>query len=325
VNAYEKVLLYGLEVVPRRGVHYGPIDPAIAREMFISHALVNGEFITRAPFFEHNRRLIRDVQEMEAKSRKRNLLGPPEKRQAFFEKRVPSGVYSGDTLEHWRKQAERESPKLLFMSMADVMADDAPGAMPKDLFPDTIVLGGRKGDNTELRVKVEYHLEPGHPDDGVTALVPLEGMNRVEAIRAEWLVPGMLRDKLTALIRALPKALRTSFVPAPQFADRAADALEQQLKDLDGPPPPLLRSLATALESLTGLQVPIESWAVEGRAREGAACAVQSGSSDRLGFRRPADRGRGASCGAGHGGIPDGDRAGGSAGAARVSAVAGYA
>jgi ATP-dependent helicase HrpA len=260
VNAFEKVLLYGLEIVARRAVHYGPIDPAVSREMFIAHALVNGEYITRAPFFEHNRRLLRDVQELESKSRRRNLLGPPEKRQAFFDKRLPATVFSGDTFEHWRKQAERENPKVLFMAMSDVLADDAPAIVSKNLFPDTIVLGGRKSDNSELRVPAKYHLEPGHVDDGVTAVVPLEAMNRVDPIRAEWLVPGMLREKLTALIRALPKSLRTAFVPAPQFADRVAEILEPQLQEIDGAFPPLLRSLAGALRSLTGLEVPIESW-----------------------------------------------------------------
>jgi ATP-dependent helicase HrpA len=259
VNAFEKVLLFGLEVVPRRAVHFGPINPVLAREMFITHALVNGEWNTRLPFAEHNRRLLRDVQEQESRARRRNLLAPPEKRAAFFDQRIPPGVFSGDTFEHWRKQAERENPKLLFMALKDALADDAVADESAEAFPDSIPLGGRASEGNVLSVRTKYHFEPGHADDGVTALIPLGAMNRVDPLRAEWLVPGLLREKLTALIRALPKSLRTAFVPAPQFAERAADVMEARLKASDAAPP-LLRSLAEALESLTGLHVPIESW-----------------------------------------------------------------
>ncbi len=214
----------------------------VSREMFISHALVNGETVTRAPFFEHNQQLLRDVQELEAKSRRRNLMGPPEKRQAFFDKRLPPGGLLRRPAGALAQAGRAGEPEGLVhvderRARRRCALDRVQGPLPGHD-------RSRRSQERQLgapRRGAQYHLEPGHINDGVTALVPLEAMNRVDPIRAEWLVPGMLPGEADRPHRALPKSLRTAFIPAPQFADRAAEILEPRLKETDGVYPPLLR------------------------------------------------------------------------------------
>ncbi len=239
VVAYEKVTLYGLPLIARRPVHYGPIDPRLSREIFIK-ALVDGDYQPDAPFYRHNLRLIEEIERLEAKSRQRNLLVDAQVRFDFYDARIPAGIHNGPAFEKWRAQAERHDPRILFMSRRDLMLHAA-GDITQEMFPDAIVVGS-------INVPLEYHLEPGHPADGVTAVIPIAALSQVPASRFEWLVPGLLREKITALIKSLPKALRVHFVPAPDVAEGAFAAL----KPGDGS---LLEALAIYLSRLKGITV----------------------------------------------------------------------
>jgi len=240
VVADEKVSLYGLPIVPRRVVQYGPIDPKVSRTLFIHHALVEGEYRTQAPFFAHNQKLVEEVRTLEAKSRNRDYLVEAEARFAFYDKRLPHDVYNGATFETWRRAAERHNPKLLFMTHRDLLKRAADDVTP-DAFPDFMLVAGN-------RLPLEYHLDPGEVMDGVTVTIPLATLNQMPEEPFEWLVPGLLREKVLELIRTLPKALRVNFVPAPDFADRAVEAMtfgQGSLYD----------ALATALGKFSGLRV----------------------------------------------------------------------
>ncbi len=245
VVAYEKVSLYGIILVPQRSVHYGPIDPVKSRELFIQHALVEGEFQTDGPFFRLNQRLIEEIQRLEAKSRSRDVLVDPKVRFDFYDSRVPAGIYSGPLFEKWRRDIERHNPKILCMTRRDLMLHSASG-VTHDQFPDFLLV-------KDLRLPLEYHLEPGHAADGVTANIPLAVLNQLTPERFEWLVPGLLREKITALIKSLPKDLRVNFVPAPEFADAAASALEPGSSSL-------VEALAAFLGRQRGVVLPKEAF-----------------------------------------------------------------
>jgi ATP-dependent helicase HrpA len=216
VMAYEKVSLFGLTLVPRRSVHFGPIDPRTSREMFIHHALVEGDWYSSGKFFRHNRELIEQVQKIENKSRKRDLLVDAQAQFDFYDRRIPRDVYNGPLFEKWRRQAEAQAPQVLLMSLRDLMNRDAEIAWED--FPDNLALNG-------MVLPLEYRLEPGHAADGVTVTVPLAALNQIPIERFEWLVPGLLREKIVALIRSLPKQLRTNFVPVPEHAEIALKAI----------------------------------------------------------------------------------------------------
>lgn len=211
VVAHERVTLHGLPIVARRVVNYGPIDPKAAREVFIHAALVEGEYDTDAQYFRHNRDLLREIELIEAKLRRRDVLVDARTRFAFYDARVPKHVFNGFTFERWRREAEQQDKHVLFMSRADLMLHAAEQATP-GLFPDALTVNG-------VRLPLAYHLEPGHPADGITATVPLAALNQLPADPFEWLVPGMLKEKLIALLRTLPRELRVKFVPAPDVAD----------------------------------------------------------------------------------------------------------
>lgn len=244
VVAYEKVMLYGLTIIPQRPVHYGPIDPKTSRHLFIQHALVEGEYRTDAPFFRQNQRLIDEIHTLEAKSRQRDVLVDHPVRFDFYNARVPAGIYNGPLFERWRRQIERHNPKALFMSRRDLMLHSATG-ITQDQFPDSLLVN-------DLRLPLEYHLEVGHPADGVTVTVPLAVLNQLPAERFEWLVPGLLLEKVIALIKSLPKSLRVHFVPAPDFGQAAFETLRPG----DGS---LLDALAIFLGKRSGITVPPEA------------------------------------------------------------------
>lgn len=216
VLAYEKVLLYGLVIVEKRRVHFGPVEPRLARDMFIDHALVAGEYTTAAPFFAHNQQMIQAVRTLEAKARRNDLLVDERKRFAFYDARIPQGIYDGPSFEKWRRQAERGNPRLLYFSMDDLLTQDVSDITPQR-YPDQITVA-------RIPLPLSYAYEPG-PTDGVTATVPLAALNQIPEEPFEWLVPGYLEEKITALIRSLPKAIRVQFVPVPQYAKEAAEKL----------------------------------------------------------------------------------------------------
>ncbi|QBQ56003.1 ATP-dependent RNA helicase HrpA [Nitrosococcus wardiae] len=245
VMAYERVTLYGLTVIPKRRIHYGPLNPEEARAIFIREALVQGDYDTRAPFFRHNQELFEEIEELEHKSRRRDVLVDEEILYQFYDARIPAGIYNGASFERWRQQAERKTPRLLFLSREELMRHEA-SAVTVERFPDQITIKG-------IPLALGYHFEPGHPLDGVTLTVPLAVLNQLEASRFQWLVPGLLKEKITCLIKALPKALRRNFVPVPDFAEACIQALNPEQG-------PLLEVLARHLQTMTGIALSANHW-----------------------------------------------------------------
>ncbi len=240
VVATEQVTVYGLIVVPRRQVLYGPIDPVTARELFIRGALVAGDVDSRAPFLEHNRRIIGQVRELEHKSRRHDVLVDESAMFDFFDERVPQDIWCWVDFEKWRREAERGNRELLFLKRADLMRHSAE-QVTVDLYPDSIELAGH-------RLALSYRFEPGHPMDGVTMTVPLAALNQIDERRCEWLVPGLLRDKVTELVRGLPKGVRKHFVPVPQVVTAVLGSMRPDAR-------PLTQALAEALHARTGAEV----------------------------------------------------------------------
>ncbi len=243
VDAFERVSLLGLDIVKRRNVHYGPIDTPTSRALFIQHALVMGEYLTSAPFFEHNHKLVKQVADLEARTRRQGLLKDATARFIFYDKRIGQEVYSGPGFERWRRKAEARDPQLLFMGMEDLL-DPGVDLPAEGAFPDRYAFKGAAGER--LNLTLNYAYEPGTSVDGLSITIPLAQAWSFDPRPLEWLVPGMLREKAIELIRTLPKSLRASFAPAPQFADAA-------LKDLPFGQGDLLEALATRLSRQAGV------------------------------------------------------------------------
>ncbi|MGH8698588.1 MAG: DUF3418 domain-containing protein, partial [Burkholderiales bacterium] len=210
VVALERGTLYGLPVYVNRRVSYGPIDPAGSRELFVRQALVDGDWETRAPFFLHNRRLVREIETLEHKARRPDVLVDDELIHAFYDSLVPEGICNGAAFDAWRQQAERGNPKLLFLEREDLMRHQAAG-ITTELFPHQLAMAGRP-------FALEYLHDPGGPRDGVTMTVPLIALNQVGAGRCEWLVPGLLKEKVQRLAKSLPQKVRHQLGPLPEFA-----------------------------------------------------------------------------------------------------------
>ena len=240
VEAYERVTLQGLVLVARRVVDFGPLEPKLSRSIFIHEALVKGEFRTAALFFEHNRRLIEQVRQIEAKARRRDVLVDEQARFRFFDARIPQRVYDGHEFEKWRRQGEKHNPRLLFMQWSDLMLHGAQG-VTAELYPDAIEVEG-------VKVHLQYCFDPGSASDGITAIVPLAALNQLPAEPFEWLVPGYLPEKLVALIRSMPKGLRVQFIPAPEVAQAAVAGLQFGQASL-------LDAFALALGKRAGMQL----------------------------------------------------------------------
>ncbi|MCW9089665.1 MAG: ATP-dependent RNA helicase HrpA, partial [Gammaproteobacteria bacterium] len=245
VAAFEQVTLFGLLVVPRRKVNYGPIDPVLSRELFIRHALVEGELRCDAPFFNHNRELLEEVALLEAKSRRRDILVDEETLFAFYDERLPEKIYSAKGFDKWRKQAEREVPRLLFLERESLMQHEAEDVTERD-FPPVFDYQG-------MPLPLDYHFEPGHPADGVTVALPLAALAQLRPEPFEWLVPGLIKEKLIALIKTLPKAIRRNYVPAVNFVEAALEAMPPYSGDL-------LEQFARQLHRISGVAMPDGAW-----------------------------------------------------------------
>jgi len=245
VVALERGTLYGLPVYAHRRVHFAPFDPVRARDIFIRSALVEGELETRAPFFAHNRRLVAEIERLEHKSRRPDILVDEALIHAFYDARIPPEVASGADFERWRKQAEREQPKLLYLSRGDLMRHEAAGITTGN-FPPELELGAN-------RFALEYHFEPGSPRDGVTLMVPLALLNQVPAARCEWLVPGLLKEKVKALARSIPQRQRHKLGPLEEFAGAFCAAVAPA--DM-----PLAAALARYIRSELDLEVPVDAF-----------------------------------------------------------------
>ncbi|MBK7953251.1 MAG: ATP-dependent RNA helicase HrpA [Candidatus Accumulibacter sp.] len=212
--AFERITLYGIVVEPRRRVNFGPLNPQEAREIFIRQALVDGEvsdeFERRWEFFTHNQQLMLEIETLEHKSRRPDVLVDDELIFAFYDRIIPEGIYSGASFDKWRREVERETPRLLYLQREDLMRHEAAG-VTSEAFPHHLRLAG-------VDYELAYHFEPGSPRDGVTLSIPLAQLNQIPGARCEWLVPGLLREKVMQLVKTLPQRLRAKLVPVPDFA-----------------------------------------------------------------------------------------------------------
>jgi ATP-dependent helicase HrpA len=210
VVALERATLYGIVVYSNRRVNFGLLDPAAAREIFIREALVQGDWETKLPFLAHNQRLIRQVQELEHKSRRQDVLVDDELIHAFYDQQLPKDVCSGASLERWYRSEVRRQPELLKLTREELMRHEAAG-ITTAAFPRTVRLGG-------IDCAATYLHEPGDPRDGLNVTVPIYALNQVSEERCDWLVPGMLKDKVLALMKSLHQRPRSRLVPLPESA-----------------------------------------------------------------------------------------------------------
>ncbi len=217
VIALERATLYGLVIYSGRRVPFARVDVQGAREVFIREGMVAGQWETSLPFLAANQKLVRQVEELEHKSRRQDVLVDEELIYAFYDKLVPRDVFNGATLERWYRQASRGDPALLKLTRDELMRHEAAG-ITTESFPRTVRLGG-------VDCTASYLHEPGDPRDGLTVTVPLFVLNQVGEDRAEWLVPGMLKDKIQALLKSLPQRPRSRLVPLPESATRLAGQL----------------------------------------------------------------------------------------------------
>jgi len=252
VGAYEQSTLYGLIVNAKKRINYCPINPQESRTLFIRDALVQGLIKTRGKFLQHNLGLIDEIGQLEDKSRRRDLLVDPQELERFYDSVIPDDVNSTSSFETWRKVFETEQPRGLFYTRDLVLAAEEE-IISLDEFPEALDFGA-------VALPLSYHFSPGADDDGVTLNVPVNLINRVESNKCEWLVPGMLEEKLVALIKSLPKALRRNFVPAPDYAKTCLDELKtgdtENLNSSQG----LLQNLGRILQRLGGCEIPISAW-----------------------------------------------------------------
>ena len=215
--ANERVSLFGLTIIPRRRVRYGPIDPLASREMMIRSGLVEGEFETRAPFFRHNQGVRDELEHLAAKARRRDLLVEDQMVADFYEARIPPDAYDQPRLEKWLRSLEKTQPRVLHMEPADLLGGPLEPP-PAEEFPEKLELD-------RLQLPLEYHFEPGAENDGLTVNVPREAIFQLSAERLNWLIPGLLVEKVEHLIKSLPKQQRRNLIPAPEVAKRVAKQL----------------------------------------------------------------------------------------------------
>ena len=245
VVADEKVSLYGVPIVAARPVNYGAIDPIVSREIFIQSALVEGDWNTKHKFFKQNQQLIREVEELEHKSRRRDILVDERTLFEFYDQRIGTDVVSQKHFDTWWKKAEKQDPELLNFERSFLINDDAEQVSKLD-FPNFWHQGN-------LKLKLTYQFEPGTDADGVTVHIPLPLLNQVEMTGFDWQIPGLREELVIALIKSLPKSYRRNFVPAPNYAQAflgRAVPLEK----------PLLDTLIYELRRMTGITVEAEHW-----------------------------------------------------------------
>lgn len=250
VVASEKKVLYGLMVNPGKKVNYGALDPKTAREIFIRDALVQGQFTTRAAFYQHNLALLKQIEALEHKARRRDIMVDDQTLYEFYAERLPNDIYDGITFENWQKTAAADDNQKLFLAK-DYLIQQQQVEQITEQYPAAMILNN-------VKLPLDYQFEPGHDDDGVTVTVPLSVLNQLEDWCFEWLVPGLLKEKIIALLKALPKAIRRSLMPVTHYAEvclagfTAADRAQ-----------PLTKALAAQLQRLTGISITHEDWQPE--------------------------------------------------------------
>ncbi|MFJ8040328.1 ATP-dependent RNA helicase HrpA [Kitasatospora sp. NPDC096147] len=245
VMAFEKVTLYGVPIVAQRKINYGRIDPELCRELFIRNALVEGDWETHHRFWGENRKLLSEVEELEARARRRDIMVDDQTLFDFYDARLPEEIVSTRHFDAWWKKARHEQPDLLNFEKS-MLINDAAGGVTEADYPDYWQQG-------KLKFKLTYQFEPGSDADGVTVHIPLPVLNQVTAEGFDWQIPGLRAELVTAYIRALPKAIRRNFVPAPDFAAAAL----RQVRDRQEP---LLPTLERILKRMTAITIPPEAW-----------------------------------------------------------------
>ncbi|MGH8173982.1 MAG: ATP-dependent RNA helicase HrpA [Rhodanobacteraceae bacterium] len=248
VIAFEQVTLFGLTLVEKRTVQFGKQDPALAHEVFLREALARGEIDARSDFIGANARVLTQAHELEAKRRRAGLIRGEDEIAAFFTGKLPTEVHTAAALDAWYRRAAPAEQAAMHFSLADVLAE-ATGAGVRD-FPAQLDVAGHK-------LRLSYRFVPGDAADGVTLHIPLALVNAVSAARCEWLVPGLLAEKVAELIRALPKSLRRNFVPAPDFARAFAEA--EAARDER-----LAAALAGYLSRVTGVAISAADFTADG-------------------------------------------------------------
>ncbi|MGO4435937.1 DUF3418 domain-containing protein, partial [Paenarthrobacter sp. RAF9] len=255
VLAHEKVTLYGVPIIPNRRVNYGRIDPELSRELFIRHALVEGEWKTHHKFFHRNRALLQEIEELETRMRRRDILVDDQTLFEFYDARVGKDVVSERHFDKWWKDARQSDPALLDFDQSLLMSEEAE-SLDDSAYPKTWMHKG-----FELPLSYEFHpVAPGsapNPSDGVTAEVPVLFLNQLDDAPFRWQIPGQRAELVTALIKSLPKQVRKNFVPAPDVARQATAALEA---DFDPATDELEPSLELVLRRLRGHVIPPGSW-----------------------------------------------------------------
>jgi ATP-dependent helicase HrpA len=241
VMALEKVTLYGLPIVTARKVNYARVDPAAAREMFITGALVEGDWQTHHKFFHHNQRLLADARDLEDRARRRGIVADDAALFGFYDQRIPKDVTSARHFDTWWKKTRAQTPDLLTLTPADLAGPAVEQVEPAD-YP------AAWGE-----LPLSYEFTPGEPGDGVTVDIPLSALNQVNGEELSWQVPGRREELVTELIRSLPKDLRRAFVPAPN----AARAVLARLGEPHGN---LLDALSAELGRLGGVRIPRDAW-----------------------------------------------------------------
>ncbi|MEU9315830.1 ATP-dependent RNA helicase HrpA [Streptomyces sp. NPDC048295] len=240
VMAYERVTLYGVPIVAQRKINFGRIDAEASRDLFIRNALVEGDWRTHHQFFHDNRKLLGEVEELEHRARRRDILVDDETLFDFYDRRIPEHVVSGAHFDSWWKHKRRDEPDALDFERSMLINEKA-GAVTKDDYPDS----WRQG---KLKFKVTYQFEPGADADGVTVHVPLQVLNQVTPEGFDWQIPGLREEVVTELIRSLPKPIRRHYVPAPNYADKFLDRAVPLQE-------PLPVTLARELQRMVGVPV----------------------------------------------------------------------
>ena len=245
VVAYEQVSLYGLILIGRRAVHYGPIDPVLSRETFIREGLVANETLSRAHCLKANRQLLKTLDKLEAKARRRDILADEEALFDYYDKHLPDNIYQTASFDRWYKRNSEKNPQLLLMTEEDVLARDAT-EVTQNQYPDSLTW-------QDMQLPLAYHFEPGHVRDGVTVTIPAPLLAQVPEALLQWLVPGLLAQRCIAMVRNLPKAVRKNFVPVPDFIAAALEGMPFAQGSLT-------ETLSQQLLRMTGVRVSDELW-----------------------------------------------------------------
>ncbi|MFW2440010.1 MAG: ATP-dependent RNA helicase HrpA [Arenicellales bacterium] len=248
VMANEQITVFGLVVVAKRAVHFGPIDPPVSREIFIREALVEGHYHKQIKTLVNNRSLIEELEHMEHKRRRRDVLVDDQKIYQFYDSQIPADIYQSRSFERWLKNEQKNNPDILRMQKEDLLQREATHS--EKLFPDHLDIGG-------ITYKLTYRFEPGHALDGVTAHIPVYHLNSLKPEDFDWLVPGLVREKITTLIKSLPKTQRRQLVPVP---DTVSNFLEWQSAEAHYSGKALTSALSRFSKQQKGISVAGKDW-----------------------------------------------------------------